>query len=133
MVVFSVLGYEIKNFWLLFGQKLLLILYFRFFVFSNSGSNKDEFIGRENANDLFGTLQILQFEILPSSERPQYNGTATSSSETGCTQSTSSAQYTQSETMTMHTATFTANSVFGKHDSFYRWFSQSKSPLYHLA
>ncbi|KAK7598225.1 hypothetical protein V9T40_006460 [Parthenolecanium corni] len=93
---------------------------------ASSGSSKDEFIGRENANDLFGTLQILQFEILPSSERPQYNGNATSSSsETGCTQSTSSARYTQSETMTMHTATFTANSVFGKHDSFYRWFSQN--------
>lgn len=129
LVCISAQEYNFRLF--LVERGVINILRFVFIFCSSSGSSKDEFIGRENANDLFGTLQILQFEILPSSERPQYNGNATSSSsETGCTQSTSSARYTQSETMTMHTATFTANSVFGKHDSFYRWFSQSESHLF---
>ncbi len=93
-----------------------------FITFSSNASKKDEFIGRENANDLFDTLQILQFELVPSNERSQFGrGNATATDKSG--NQSSSARYPQSEPVTMDTATITANPVFGKHDSFYRWFS----------
>ncbi|XKL65018.1 hypothetical protein PGB90_005104 [Kerria lacca] len=88
---------------------------------SSNASNKDEFISRENANDLFGTLQILQFEFVPSIGHTRFTENATTSDKSYS--QISSTRYSQSETMTMHTATITANPVFGKHDSFYRWFS----------
>jgi hypothetical protein len=92
--------------------------------FSSNAGNKDEFIGRENANDLFGALQILQFELSPTSR--EIAAVASTSAKTCALSSapTPESRYSaQSEAMTMHTATITANPVFGKHDSFYRWFS----------